>query len=111
MSKETERIKKKITELEAGNQRSYTELLEKTKGRAKMDTSDMRRELFIDHLVEWGVISEEQKLQFDLAFLKKVEEALNDFWAQWRAAQEAPPKLQVVKKQAKLVDGRGRPLT
>lgn len=102
--------RRKSEELESGNQRSYEELQEKVP-RFTMDTSDMRRELFIEHLVTWGIITEEQKLDFDIAFHEKVDKALDGAWASWREHQEQKkqPKLQVVKKAApKLLDSRGR---
>lgn len=103
-----EHKRKKVAELEEGNQRAYMELREATNNRFSMDTSDMRRELFIEKLVEWGLVSEEQKLDFDIEFHSQVEEALVGAWQQFRAAQT--PKLQVVKKPSTLLDSKGRPL-
>lgn len=102
-----EHKQKKVVEMEEGNQRSYEELQSKLQG-FNMDTSDMRRELFIEHLVLWGVISEDQKLNFEIAFHEKVEEALDGAWNKVRAAQK--PKLAVVKKPSNLLDQHGRPL-
>lgn len=99
---------KRKAELEAGNERSYRELLEATRGRIQMDTSDMRRELLLEKLVEWGVVTEEQMLDFDIEFHEKVEQALNDGWAQVRESQK--PNLKVVKKPGKLLGADGRPL-
>lgn len=109
---EIEAKRKKVEELEAGNQRSYTELCQAIGGQVPMDTSDARREIFIQKLVEWGIISEVQYLDFELAFHAKVEEALNGFWAQFREqqAQAQRANLHVVQKPTKLVDGNGRPL-
>lgn len=98
----------RAAELESGNQRSYEELQEVTKKRYSMDTSDMRRELFIECLVKWGVVSEEQKLDFDIAFHERVEEALNGAWAKFREANN--PKLQVVRSDKRLTDKHGRPI-
>lgn len=103
-----EHKRKKAEELEAGNERSFQELREATHGRFGMDTSDLRREMMLDKLVEWGVVSEEQRLDFDIEFHTKVEEALSTAWTNFRAAQK--PNLSVVKKPSKLVDGKGRPL-
>lgn len=104
--------KKKASELEEGNERSYTEIQEIIPN-FTMDTSDLRRELFMKYLVEWGIVSEEQMLDFDIAFHTEVEEALNGTWAQVRAAQAAKSKkkLSVVKKpEAKLLGPDGRPI-
>jgi hypothetical protein len=105
-----EHMKKKIEELEAGNQRSYEELLKATQGRATIDTSDFRRELLIEKLIEWGIVTEEQRLQFELEFHTKVEEAINNTWAKFREAQ-GRAKLSVVKKSApKLLGPDGKAL-
>lgn len=104
--------KKKAEELEAGNERSYTEIRELIPN-FTMDTSDLRRELFMKHLVEWGIVSEEQMLDFDIAFHTEVDEALNGAWAQVRAAKasKAQKKLSVVKKpEAKLLGPDGKPI-
>lgn len=101
---------KRITELAEGNERSYAELIETLAPRPfNMDTSDVRRELFIEFLEKWGVITEEQRLDYEIAFHEKVEEALNGVWEQVR--QQKQPKLSVVKKPSKLLDAQGRPLT
>jgi hypothetical protein len=101
---------KKKDELEAGNLRSYNELRQKLGPRwSGMDTSDLRRELFMEFLVQWGVITAEQMLDYDFAFHKKVEEALDGMWKQVREA-EGKSKLTVVKNPVKLLDDKGRPI-
>lgn len=105
-----EHKRKKVEDLEGGNQRSYTELREATGGRFSMDTSDLRRELLIDHLVEWGIISEDQKLDFEIKFHTEVEQALSGAWQQYRDARRHQAKLSVVKKPTALLDQNGRPI-
>lgn len=100
---------KKSDELEAGNERSYQELREATHGRFSMDTSDLRREMFMAKLVEWGLVTEEQMLDYNIEFHEKVDEALSGAWADFRAATK--PKIALVQKPSKLVDGHGRPLS
>lgn len=99
-------------DLEAGNERSYEEIREATSGRFTMDTSDLRRELFFKKLVEWGIVTEEQMLDYDIEFHKQVEEALSDSWAKLREAQAQPKKkLSVVQKPApKLLGADGKPI-
>lgn len=107
-----EHKQKKASELEAGNERSYTEIRELIPN-FTMDTSDLRRELFMKKLVEWDIISEEQMADFDIAFHTEVEEALSGAWEQVRAAQDSKKnkKLSVVKKpEAKLLGPDGRPI-
>lgn len=106
---------KKAAELAAGNERSYAELQAETHalgGRYSMDTGDLRRELFIESLVKWGIISEDQKLDYDLEFHAQVETALNEAWEQVREAkkQRGQRHLVVAKKPEGLVDQHGRPL-
>lgn len=100
---------KRKEELEAGNDRAYQELQQAVGGKFEMNTADARRELFVDMLIEWGVITEEQKLDFDIRFHEKIEEALTEFWRQFRE-QQAASKLHLPNKGMKLVDGQGRPL-
>lgn len=110
---DVEHKRKQVEKLEAGNERSYAELRQATENRFSMDTSDMRRELLIDSLVEWGIITEEQVLDFDIEFHNKVEVALNDAWSQYREmkAEAERPKIAAVTKPSKLVDQNGRPLS
>ena len=99
---------KRVEELEAGNQRSYEELRKVTQGRFRMDTSDLRRELFIDNLVKWGIVTEEQVMDFEIEFHEQVEKALNTQWEKFREA--AKPNLTVVKQNTSLLDQHGRPI-
>lgn len=106
--------RKKSDALEAGNERSYQELQEATGGKFGMDTSDMRRELLIEKLVEWGIITSYELVDFDIEFHLKVEEALNGAWTQYREAvkqQAAKPKLVLPPTTPKkLLDVHGRPI-
>lgn len=111
MSNELEFKKKRIIKLGEGNQRSYNELLEASNGMMQMDTSDMRRELMFDFMVEIGLITEDQRYDFEIKFHEKVETALNDAWTQLREGEKAASALSVVKKPKGLVDQYGRPLS
>jgi len=105
-----EHKKKRCEKLEAGNDRSYKELREAVGGAGfEMNTADARRELFFEKMVEWGVVTEEQMIDFNIAFHEKVEEALTHAWEEFRKVNK--PKLTVAKRSTKLVDGQGRPLT
>lgn len=107
-----EHKQKKAADMEAGNERSYGEIQEIIPT-FTMDTSDLRRELFIKKMVEWGIVTEEQKLDFEIQFHAEVEEALNGTWEQVRAAQAAKSKkkLTVVKSTAaKLLGPNGQPI-
>lgn len=106
---EFEAKQKRVEALENGNQRSYEEIREATHGRFAMDTSDLRRELLIAHLVRWGLITEEQHLDYEIEFHEQVEAALNRAWEQLRE-NEKKAKLSVVKNPTKLLDKNGRPL-
>ena len=107
--------KKQRDELEAGNERSYMELGQDITAHGArfggMDTSDMRRELFYEMLVEWGIVSEEQMLDFDIRFHEKVEEALNAHWSEWNAAkaERNKPSIALVKNFDKLLGPNGMP--
>jgi hypothetical protein len=104
-------------ELEAGNLRSYNELgetmVQEFNQSPQLDTSDMRRELLIEHLIKAGALTEEQALDFEIAFHLKVEEKLNEVWEQVREAikKKKAPKLAVVKKGGVLLDQHGRAIT
>ena len=100
--------RKKVEELEAGNQRAYDELRKATRGQFGMDTSDLRRELLIEMLIEWGILSEEQKLDFDIEFHKQVEKALGDAMTQIK--QQAEPRLIIKQKAPNLLGPDGRRL-
>lgn len=108
--------RRRVEEAEAGNQRSYTELqqaIAEAGGRwGGMDTSDMRRELFIQQLVEWGIITEDQVLDFELEFHKRVEDSLNQQWESFRQqlAEAKARKLSVVKKPDVLLGPDGQPM-
>jgi len=112
MNNDIKHKKRLVEDLEAGNQRSYEELCEAAGGQVPIDTSDMRRELFYRFLVDWGIITEDQMLDFELAFHRKVEEALTNYWQQFREHQKKVQRanLTVVKNPTGLVDGNGRPL-
>lgn len=103
-------MEKKRAELEAGNNRSYNELRQKLGAGFEMDTGDMRRELFYQYLLDWGIVTREQALEFEIAFHQKIEKALNEYWEEVRKS-EGGRALTVVKKPTGLVDGNGRPLT
>lgn len=106
---DVEHKKNKVAKLEAGNQRSFDELREATGKRFTMDTSDLRRELLIEFLVDWGVITEEQRLDFEITFHEQVEDALNEAWDSWKQSQK--PKISIVKNDSKLLDQHGRPIS
>src|SRR4051794_36824017 len=97
-------------QMETGNQRSYDELRDKLGTQFDMNTSDTRRETLIETLVNCGIMTEEQYLDFEIAFHTKVETALNNFWAQLRGQEEKPSHLAVVKKPSQLLDATGRPI-
>jgi hypothetical protein len=100
-------------ELEQGNLRSYQELratvMQHFNRDPDMDTSDMRRELLIEHLIKLGIFTEEQALDFEIEFHTRVEEKLGEFWAEVnnRIAEAKKPKLSVVKKGGVLLDKHG----
>jgi hypothetical protein len=101
-------------ELEQGNARSYQELgelmVKEFRQSPQMDTSDMRRELLIEHLIMAGALTPEQALDFEIAFHRKVEEKLGEVWEQVREAvkNKNQPKLAVVKKGGVLLDQHGQ---
>jgi hypothetical protein len=102
-------LEAKRKKLEEGNNRSYNELRQKLGPNFVMDTGDLRRELFYSHLVKWAIITEEQALEFEIAFHTKIEASLNEYWEQIRK-QEGGRALTVVKNPQGLVDRHGRPL-
>lgn len=79
---------KRATELLEGNERSYRELVSASHGQFKMNASDLRREMFIDHLVEIGVVTDEQRWDFEIKFNENIEENLEKNWASFRESQE-----------------------
>jgi len=105
--------------LEDGNQRSYVELQEevaKHGGRFPgMDTGDARRETFFEMLVEWGIVSEEQFLEFEIAFHTRVDEALQAQWASLKEQiaefEKRKTGLSVVKNPDVLLGPNGQPIT
>lgn len=101
----------RVAELEAGNQRSYEELRAETGNRFSMDTADLRRELFFKKMIEWGLITREQFLEYEIAFHEEVEEALNGAWERFRESKKKN-RLTVVQKpnQQVLLGTDGRPL-
>lgn len=108
-----EHKRKKARELAEGNLRSYEELRKEVPQFA-MDTSEHRQEMFMAHLMKWGIVTEDQVLDFEIEFHTSVEEALNGQWTAYREAREAAkkPQLAVVKERPKkLTDAQGRPLT
>jgi hypothetical protein len=112
----TQAKKRKAQELEAGNLRSYNEFgqtVQQEFGQTvNMDTGDTRREVFIEHLVKLGVITEEQYWDFEIEFHTRIEARLNEEWATLREAlkKKGQPKLSVAKKPTVLLDQHGRPL-
>jgi hypothetical protein len=105
-----EYLEAKRKKLEDGNNRSYNELRQETHGEFSMDTGDLRRELFMTFLVKWGIVSQEQALEFEIKFHEKVEEALNTQWEALREARKARG-LKVVKQDKRLLGPNGRPLS
>lgn len=91
-----EHKRKKAADLEGGNERSYEELRRETGGRFAMDTGDARLQLLIETLTELGVITEEQRLDFEIKFHTQVEEALNNAWAQVRELKKRAAQPQLV---------------
>jgi hypothetical protein len=112
MSDETqlEYMEKRRKKLEEGNNRSYNELRQKLGPQFVMDTGDLRREMFYTHLIKWGIITEQQALEFEIAFHEKVDSALEEQWAAFREMEKGR-NLSVVRKPDRLVDQHGRPLT
>jgi hypothetical protein len=105
-----EYLEKKRADLERSNNRSYNELRQKIGPSFEMDSSHMRRELFINCLVKWGIVSKEQALEFEIAFHETVEKSLDQCWAEIRESEKGRA-LTVVKNPEGLVDKHGRPLT
>jgi len=105
---------RKLEDLKGGCERSYSELQGETGGRFTMDSMGAYVSNFIEHLIEWGVITELQKVDMELNFYGKVESTLNDAWEKVRKAKEEAkrsPKLTVPSKPTKLVGIDGKPLT
>lgn len=99
--KELQAKKDRARALLEGNERSYRELQQATNGQFRMSASDLRREMFIDYLVDAGILTEHQRWDFEIAFNTEVERSLNEYWEKVRASQK--PNLTVVKKQSKLI--------
>ncbi len=97
--------------LEDGNNRSYNELRQKLGPQFVMDTGDMRRELFFTFLVKWGVVNQEQALEFEIAFHEKVDASLEEAWAEVRKSDKGRALTVVKEPDKKLLGPDGRPLT
>lgn len=90
------------------NQESYNELQAELKGNFEMDTSDFRRETFFQLLLEWGVITEDQMLDFEIKFHEGVWEQLESFWGQLR---DAKAKAKLSKPSRVLLGPGGQPIS
>ena len=104
--------KNELEKLSAGNQRSYSEIQQATDGMLRMDFQSARSEMFIDFLQECGIISEEQRVDFELRFQNTVEQSLKDAWEKVRQA-EKQVKLHVpasARQGASIVGMDGRPI-
>jgi hypothetical protein len=114
MTETLDHKKTRLQKLLEGNERAYAEMQQATGGRMNIDFDSARREMFIDSLVTWGVITEEQKVDFDLAFHEQVEQAIKQGWADIREQQRqaAQPKLVVPSQRpVRLVDPKtGKPI-
>lgn len=91
-----EHLQKKHNDLEDENLRSYQELYELTQ--IPMNTVDARLQLFIEHLQDWGIIDENQRLDFELAFQLKIKDALDKTWEQVRKVQDYDKQTKAAKK-------------
>ena len=106
--------KKQLQKLVEGNERAYGEMQAATGGRMNIDFDSARREMFMSKLVEWGIVSEEQMVDFDLEFHTQVETAIKKGWEDIREQQRqaTQPKLVVPNQRpVRLVDPKtGKPL-
>lgn len=105
-----EYLEARRAKLEKSNNRSYNELRQKIGPEFTMDTGDMRRELFYKFLVKWGVVSEEQALEFEITFHEKVDAALEKQWAEVRKIEKGHALTVVKNPEKKLFGPDGRPL-
>lgn len=98
----------KAQKLGEQNQASYDQLRAELQGNFEMDTGDFRRETLTQCLVEWGVITEEQLLDFEIKFHEGVWEQLERFWGQYR---EAKAKAKLAKPARVLLGPGGQPIS
>lgn len=91
-----EHLQKKHNDLEDENLRSYQELYELTQ--IPMNTVDARLQLFIEHMQDWGIIDQDQRLEFEMAFQLKVKDALDKTWEQVRKVQDYDKQTKAAKK-------------
>ncbi len=98
----------------AENNLLYKQLQDATNGNMPMDTSDARRELFFDKLVEWGIVLPSQRLEYEYEFHLKVAESLDQAWVQVRRVQAQAKAqksgLQAVRRPTTLLGADGAPI-
>lgn len=102
-------LRKEHKEIEEANAVAYREWLEVTS--RPLDADSARLNLFIDMLVEWGVVSQTHQLEFEIAFQKQFAESLKSFWKLYReqkAEHEKKSKLSLPNKGSKLFGPDGR---
>lgn len=89
-----EDLQRKHDKLAEENQASYQQLQQQAG--VTMNTESMRLNLFIDFATEIGLLTEEERLNFEILFHERVKESLDGVWEQYRAAakkqQLATPK-------------------
>ena len=86
---------------------SFAELQKKVKN-LSMDTTGARIELLIDTLQEIGVLSKEQRLDFEIAFYEKIANSLKEMWTQLQEQERNQHPLKVVKNPGLIVPNHAR---
>jgi hypothetical protein len=97
-----------VQEKAEANQKSYDDLRSELGPQFDMDTSDYRREMFIQYLMEIGVITEEQVLDFEIKFHEGIWTQLEGFWLQVR---EHKAKQKLIKPKHTLLGPGGQPIS
>lgn len=97
-----------IDKLVEENTQSWKELHEAIPGIA-MDTSDARLNMFIEFLTESGIMSDEQRLDFEIEFQNHIKQALDNTWEGYRKSK-ASRNILVPDNRGSLVDLHGNPL-
>lgn len=107
---------KRAEKIEAGNLRSYQELEQKMKEMGvrgfTMDTGDTRLAILIDHLLIWGLITEDQRWDFELAFHARVEDELGEVWKKVREVESErdKPRIATPPPSGGLLGPNGQPI-
>lgn len=89
------------------NQQSYDQLRAELGPQFDMDTGDYRREMFIQYLMEVGVLTEEQVLDFEIKFHEGIWDQLEGFWVKVRETKAAR---MLVKPKRTLLGPNGQPI-